>query len=65
MNLAKRFRQLLHEPKALIGKRSQTDMRSVWEGEPRQTHTQPGNGKQKNGMMVTRTVSLPLAVGGD
>jgi len=43
-------------------------MRSVWEGEaclPRQTHTQPRNGKQMNRMMATRTVSLPMAVGGD
>jgi putative transposase len=68
MNLAKRFRQLLYEPKAVIGKRSARDASSLAEGEtrlPRQTHAQPGNGKQMNGMMVTRTVSLPLAVGGD
>jgi IS605 OrfB family transposase len=67
MNLAKRFRQLLHEPKAMIEKRSVRDMSSLAEGEtclPRQTHAQPGNGKQMNRMMVTRTVSLPLAVGG-
>lgn len=69
MNLARRFRQLLHEPKAVIGKRSQADVSSVWEGEtclPSQTHTQPRNGSgQMNRMMVTRTVRLPLAVGGD
>jgi putative transposase len=67
MNLAKRFRQLLDKPKAMTGECSQAGMCSAWEGEaclPRQTHTQPGNGKQMNRMMVTRTVSLPLAVGG-
>jgi IS605 OrfB family transposase len=68
MNLAKRFRQLLNEREQMIGERSARDMRSLAEGEtclPSQTHTQPRNGKQMNRMMVTRTVSLPLAVGGD
>jgi putative transposase len=68
MNLAKRFRQLLDEPKAMTGGRSARDMSSLAEGEtrlPRQTHTQPRNGKQMNRMMATRTVSLPMAVGGD
>jgi IS605 OrfB family transposase len=67
MNLAKRFRQLLNEPKAVTEERSQADMRSVWEGEtrlPRQACMRLGNGKQMNGMMVTRTVSLPMATGG-
>jgi IS605 OrfB family transposase len=67
MNLAKRFRQLLYEPKAVIGKRSARDTSSLAEGEaclPRQTQIRPGNGKQMNGMMVTRTVSLPLGLGG-
>jgi IS605 OrfB family transposase len=68
MNLAKRFRQLLDDAaKRMTGERSARDMSSLAEGEtrlPRQTHTQPGNGKQMNRMMVTRTVSLPLAVGG-
>ncbi|MEM2830970.1 MAG: transposase [Candidatus Jordarchaeales archaeon] len=67
MNLAKRFRQLLDEPKAMIGERSQADMRSAWEGNtylPRQTHIQPENGKEMNRMRVTRTVTLPLGVGG-
>jgi hypothetical protein len=66
-NNNKRFRQLLNEPKAMTEERSARDMSSLAEGEarlPRQTHTQPGNGKQMNGMMVTRTVSLPMAVGG-
>jgi len=68
MNLAKRFRQLLDDAaKRMTGERSARDMSSLAEGEtclPRQTHTQPRNGKQMNRMMVTRTVSLPLAVGG-
>jgi hypothetical protein len=60
------FRQLLNEPKAVIGKRSQADMCSAWEGEAclsRQTQIRQGNGKQMNGMMVTRTVSLPIGIG--
>jgi IS605 OrfB family transposase len=67
MNLAKRFRQLLNEREQMIGERSQADMRSVWEGEaclPRQTHTQPRNGQDMKGMMVIRTLTCPLAVGG-
>ena len=67
--LAKRFRQLLDDAaKRMTGERSARDMSSLAEGEaclPRQTHTQPRNGKQMNRMMVTRTVSLPMAVGGD
>jgi putative transposase len=67
MNLAKRLRQLLDEPKAMTGERSQANLRSVWEGEthlPPQTQIRLGNGKQMNRMMVTRTVSLPLGLGG-
>jgi len=67
MNIAKRFgRQLLHEPKAVIGGRSLGDLSSLSEGNthlPSQTLTQPANGKQMNRMMVIRTVSLPLGGG--
>lgn len=68
MNLAKRFaRQLPDDPKGMTGERSHADMSSVWEGKtylPQHTHIQPGNGRQMNRMKVTRTVSLPLGVGG-
>jgi IS605 OrfB family transposase len=67
MNLAKRFRQLLNESKAMTGERSHADLSSAWEGKaylPQQTHTQPEYGRQMNRMKVIRTVSLPLAVGG-
>jgi hypothetical protein len=68
MNLAKRFRQLLNEPKAVTGECSPRDLSSLGEGEtclPRQTQLQPRNGRTMNRVMVTRTVSLPLALGGD
>jgi IS605 OrfB family transposase len=67
MNVAKRFRQLLHEPQAVIGECSAWDMSSQAEGEtclPKQTHTQPRNGQEMKRMMVTRTLTCPLAVGG-
>lgn len=67
MNIAKRFRQLLDDAtKRMTGEHSQADLSSAWEGEtclPAQTHVQPRNGRQMNGMMVTRTVSLPLGSG--
>jgi IS605 OrfB family transposase len=67
MNLAKKFRQLLNDAyKRMTEECSQADLSFAWEGEtrlPPQTHTQPRNGKQMNGMMVTRTVSLPLGGG--
>jgi IS605 OrfB family transposase len=66
MNLAKRFRQLLHEPKAMIEERSAWDLSSQAEGEarlPRQTHTQPKNGQERKRMMVTRTLTCPLGGG--
>ncbi len=66
MNLAKKFRQLLDEPKAMIGKRSPEDLSSSGEGKtylPTQAQIQPGKGKQMNGMMVKRTVSLPIGIG--
>jgi putative transposase len=68
MNVAKRFRQLLDELKAMTGKRSLLDLSSSEEGKtylPRQAYIQPGNGKQMNGMIATWTASLPLGVGGD
>jgi len=67
MNLAKRFRQLLDKPKAMTGERSARDMSSLAEGEtclPLQTHMQPGNGQEMKRMMVIRTLTCPLAVGG-
>jgi IS605 OrfB family transposase len=67
MNLAKRFRQLLDERKQMIGERSARDMCSLAEGEarlPLQTHMQPGNGQEMKRMMVIRTLTCPLAVGG-
>jgi len=64
MNLAKKFRQLLDDAsKRMTEECSQADLSFAWEGEtrlPLQTNTQPRNGKQMNGMMVIRTVSLPL-----
>jgi len=62
MNIAKRFsRQLLDEPKAVIGGRSPGDLSSSGEGN---TYTQPRNGQDVRRMMVTRTLTCPLAVGG-
>jgi len=61
LGLGMASRQLLHEPKAVIGERSQADLSSAWEGNtylPSQTLTQPGNARSMNGMMVTRTASL-------
>lgn len=66
MNLAKRFRQLFDEPKAVIGECSIGDLSSPVEGKtylPCQTHMQQ-NGSQMKRMKVTRTLRLPLAVGG-
>jgi IS605 OrfB family transposase len=70
MNIAKRFwqsvRQPSDDPKGMTGGCSGGDLSSPSEGEtclPSQTNARP-NGKQMDGMMVTRTVSLPLAVGG-
>jgi putative transposase len=69
MNLAKKFRQLLDDaPKRMTGERSQADLSFAWEGEtrlPPQTHTQPRNGWEMKRMMVTRTLTYPLAVGGE
>jgi putative transposase len=68
MNLAKKFRQLLDESKAMTGERSAWDLSSQAEGEtrlPPQTHTQPKNGQEVKRMMVTRTLTCPLAVGGE
>ncbi len=65
MSLAKKFRQLLDEPEAVTGERSAVDLSSTVEGKaylPRQTCIRHGN--QMNGMMVTRTVRLPLGAGG-
>jgi len=68
MNLARRFRQLLDEPKAVIGERSGGVVRTSPEGEtrlPRQTHAQPASGSQMKRMTLNQTLRLPLAVGGD
>ena len=68
MNIARKFRQFLDDER-MTGERSARDVRSLVEGRtylPSQTHTQPRYGSfQMNRMMVTRTVRLPLAVGGD
>jgi IS605 OrfB family transposase len=66
MNLARKFRQFLDEPKAMIGGCSPEDLSSSGEGEtclPMQTQIRPGNGRQMNRMMVIRTVSLPIGIG--
>jgi IS605 OrfB family transposase len=66
MNLARKFRQSLDEPKAMIGGCSPEDLSSSGEGEtclPMQTQIRPRNGRQMNRMMVIRTVSLPIGIG--
>jgi IS605 OrfB family transposase len=66
MNLAKRFRKLLDERKAMTEERSLGDLSSSGEGEarlPSQARAQPGSGSHMNRMRVRRTVRLPLGVG--
>lgn len=68
MNLAKKFRQFLDEPKAMTGERSLTDLSSVKEGEtclPRQAQIRQGNGNQMKRMKALQTLSVPLGLGGD
>jgi IS605 OrfB family transposase len=69
MNLAKKFRQLLDDAtKRMTGGCSAWDLSSQAEGEarlPPQTHTQPRNGQEVKRMMVIRTLTCPLAVGGE
>jgi len=66
MNIAKRFGRQLLDDERMIGERSLGDLSSSGEGNtylPTQTHTQPGNGQDVKRMMVTRTLTCPLAVG--
>jgi putative transposase len=71
MNIARKFWQLVRQPsddpKGMTGGCSGGGLSLPSEGEtclPSHTHVRPGSGQEMNRMMVTRTVTCPLGMGG-